>query len=47
MHYEEFCFEPGDLRALVTVINLELQRRSEPVEAAIRSLQKALRAKAQ
>jgi hypothetical protein len=29
----------------VTVINMELQRRTEPVEAAIRSLRKALRAK--
>ncbi|WP_431274771.1 hypothetical protein ACQ858_22775 [Variovorax ureilyticus] len=46
MHYEEFSFEPGDLRALVTVINLELQRRTEPVDEAIRSLEKALRAKA-
>jgi hypothetical protein len=43
--YEEFSIEPGDLRALVTVINAELERRTEPVDAAIRSLRKALKVK--
>lgn len=41
--YEEFSIEPGDLRALMAVINIELERRTEPVEEAIRSLRKALR----
>jgi hypothetical protein len=45
-HHEEFSIEPGDLRALVAVINAELERRTEPVEAAIRSLGKALKAQA-
>ena len=44
--HEEFSIEPGDLRALVTVINAELERRTEPVDAAIRSLRKALKAQA-
>lgn len=44
-HYEEFSIEPGDLRALMAVINIELERRTEPVEDAIRSLRKALKAK--
>ncbi|MGO4392629.1 hypothetical protein AB4Z46_14875 [Variovorax sp. M-6] len=43
--YEEFSIEPGDLRALMAVINIELERRTEPVEEAIRSLRKALKAK--
>ncbi len=34
--YEEFSIEPSDLRALVTVINEELERCTEPVDAAIR-----------
>ena len=42
--HEEFSIEPADLRALLTVINAELERRTEPVEAAIRSLGKALKA---
>ena len=41
---EEFSIEPGHLRALFAVINAELVRRTEPVEAAIRSLQKGLKA---
>jgi hypothetical protein len=43
--YEEFSFEPGDLRALVALINAELVRCTEPVDASIRSLRKALRHK--
>jgi hypothetical protein len=43
--HEEFSIEPGDLRALVTVINAELERRVEPVDAAIRSLRKILKVK--
>lgn len=43
--YEKFSIEPGDLRALVTVINGEFERRVEPVDAAIRSLRKALKVK--
>jgi hypothetical protein len=41
-HHEEFSFEPGDLRALVRVINAEMERRTEPVDAAIDTLRKAL-----
>jgi hypothetical protein len=44
-HYEEFSFEPGDLRALVALINAELVRCTEPVDASIRSLRKALKHK--
>lgn len=41
--YEEFSIEPAQLRALLTVIKAELERRTEPVDAAIRSLGKALK----
>jgi hypothetical protein len=44
LHHEEFSIEPGDLRALMRVINAEMERRTEPVDAAIRSLRKALKA---
>ena len=43
-HYEEFSIEPAELRALLTVLNAELERRTEPVDAAIRSLGKAVKA---
>jgi len=40
---EEFDVEPGELRALVTCINAETQRRMQPVEQAIESVRQALR----
>ena len=43
-HCEEFSIEPAELRALLTVLNAELERRTEPVDAAIRSLGKAVNA---
>ena len=43
--HEQFSIEPGDLRALVAVINAELVRCTEPVDASIRSLRKALKHK--
>lgn len=40
--FEEFHVEPGELRALVTCINAETQRRMQAVGDAIESVQRAL-----
>lgn len=39
---EEFHIEPGELRALVTVINADVERRMKAVGDAIQSVRKAL-----
>ncbi|WP_088956268.1 hypothetical protein [Variovorax sp. HW608] len=40
--FEEFHVEPGELRALVTCINAETQRRVQAVDEAIESVRRAL-----
>lgn len=40
---EEFHVEPGELRALVTCVNAEIERRLQAVGNAIQSVRKALR----
>jgi hypothetical protein len=37
-NYEEFSIEPAELRALLTVVNDELERRTLSVDTAIRTL---------
>lgn len=39
-NYEEFSVEPAELRALLAVVNDELERRTLSVDAAIRTLSK-------
>ena len=41
--WEQFSIEPAELRALLGVVNAEMERRTEPVDAAIRSLHKAVK----
>jgi hypothetical protein len=43
-NYEEFSVEPVELRALLTVVNDELERRTLSVDAAIRTLTKRAKA---
>ncbi len=41
--WEQFSVEPAELRALLGVLNAEMERRTEPVDTAIRTLYKAIK----